>query len=654
MKKILILFVTVLLATGLFACTGGDKPTEKASEDFLYVYSADVQTFDYTITQNASDHEVNANLVDGLLENDVYGDYVGAIAETWSANEDSTVWTFNLRQGAKWVTATGEEYAEVTANDFVTGLRHAAEFNSETIAVVKSSIKNLAAYIAGTVAWEEVGIEASDDYTLVYTLEKPEPYFYTKTTYSILYPINQAFLESKGVGCQLGAADTTQCDFGNASSNDNILYNGGYIVASNVSKSEIKLTKNPSYWDAENVFIENVTWVYDDGSDPSSTVIGFEGSGYSQAVLLTSGDNFGTYMEKYETNAYTGLPNAYSFGINFNFNRKSFEFTEKTDKQIADTELALQNKNFRLAILLAFDRVTYLSQNLMPEIALAAIRNTWTPYTFLTVDGQPYGSVVEDKLAETDFPITDADLKEGVDTYYNVELAQQYMALAVEELTAQGVEFPIVLDHFAAEASKSQVAQAASLKQMLETNLAGFVEVRSWLHDTDTYYGMSYEAVDSYDCDWDINTSTGWGADYQDPKTYLNVFSIVDGDVLYSSMGLEYYGSDTAENDAAIENVGLLEYQALLEAADAIVDDNNARYEAYAKAEAYLISNALLVPVQTQSGAVNYRISRIEPFTKQYSQSGICGYKFKGMKIGTEIVDATDYYADRDNWLSHE
>ncbi|MEG0359406.1 MAG: ABC transporter substrate-binding protein, partial [Anaerorhabdus sp.] len=587
MKKLLIALLALVMVAGCSSKpatstpnTGGEAGA-KTSADYVYVFTTDMQSMDYVVTQNAGDHEINANLVDGLLENDNKGNYVPALAEDWSANEDSTVWTFNIRPGVQWVTSTGEVYDELKAQDFVTGLRHAAEFNSQTIGLVQTSIKNLDAYVNGQVAWEEVGVKAIDDYTLEYTLEAPESYFDTKTTYSILFPINQEFLEAQGEGCKLGAADVNKCSFGNAANYDSILYNGGYILTSNVSKSEQKLVKNENYWDAEHVYINNVTRVYDDGSDPASTVNGFENSGYSEAVILVSSDNFDATLDKYKDNAYNGLQNTYTFGMNFNFNRTNYNHTNKTtDKEKQDTYNALQNANFRLAMKTGMDRVSYMSQAMRQDIAAMALRNMECPYNFvLTSDGKPYGDLVAANVT------TATELTEGTDPFYNPEKAMEYMKKAEAELD---VTFPIKLDMLVQQNDKTLVAQASSLKQSIESSLPGYVEINVILADDDTVSRASYTAVGPEDTDWDINTSTGWGADYLDPKTYLNIWSIKSGDVIETTMGIAKADNpsyDDAANQAAIKAVGLDKYQEMLDAADAIVNDNDARYEAYAKAE---------------------------------------------------------------------
>lgn len=659
MKKILCASLAALLVAG---CNGGKTGNETTSEDAYYVFSTDVQTLDWHMSQRATDAEITANCVDALTETNSYNNYVGALAESWEANEEKTEWTFHLRD-ANWVTNTGEVYAPVTADDFVAGLQHLADFDGPTLWIAGSFVEGLADYADGkTTDFSTVGVEAVDEKTVKYTLTAPTPFFNTIVANNAFWPVNRDFLESKGDGCKLGDPDTSNCGYGAPTDPSSILYNGAYIIDELVSKSSQKLHKNEAYWDAEHVYVNKISRVYNDGSDPAATVKGFEQAEnpYYMATLLTTAPDFQKYLEQYKDYAYTGIQNAYSFGMNFNLNRVNYENSNKTAAQFADSKAALLNSSFRRALKFGLDRVSYMATAVDPSIAEKALRTIECPWDFVTTsDGRAYGELVQ---AASEDPTV--DLSEGQDSIYNPEKAQAELAKAKTELN---VSWPIILDILVDEADPSNISQASSLEQSIEASL-GVENVDIQIHpvDDDTYTGSSYTSNGPQDACWDISTSTGWGYDYVDPKSYLSIFSPVNGDVIRNSMGLNYYGENQFDgieltgpngeavsseeankaNDAAVEASGLLKYQEMIDEAYAINDDLDKRYEAEAKAEAYLLDNALYVNIQTQTRAVNWTLSRIKPFTNKYLNYS----KMKGVIIQKDPVTAEEYQAAYEQW----
>lgn len=659
MKKILCASLAALLVAG---CSGSKTGNETTSEDAYYVFTTDVQTLDWHMSQRATDAEVTANCVDALTETNSYNNYIGALAESWEANEEKTEWTFHLRD-ANWVTNTGEVYAPVTADDFVAGLQHLADFDGPTLWIAGSFVDGLADYADGkTTDFSTVGVEAVDEKTVKYTLTAPTPFFNTIVANNAFWPVNRDFLESKGDGCKLGDPDTSNCGYGAPTDPSSILYNGAYIIDELVSKSSQKLHKNEAYWDAEHVYVNKISRVYNDGSDPAATVKGFEQAEnpYYMATLLTTAPDFQKYLEQYKDYAYTGIQNAYSFGMNFNLNRVNYENSNKTAAQFADTKAALLNSSFRRALKFGLDRVSYMATAVDPSIAEKALRTIECPWDFVTTsDGRAYGELVQ---AASEDPTV--DLSEGQDSIYNPEKAKAELEKAKAELN---VSWPIILDILVDEADPSNISQASSLEQSIEASL-GVENVDIQIHpvDDDTYTGSSYTSNGPQDACWDISTSTGWGYDYVDPKSYLSIFSPVNGDVIRNSMGLNYYGENQFDgieltgpngeavsseeankaNDAAVEASGLLKYQEMIDEAYAINDDLDKRYEAEAKAEAYLLDNALYVNIQTQTRAVNWTLSRIKPFTNKYLNYS----KMKGVIIQKDPVTAEEYQAAYEQW----
>ena len=140
-------------------------------------------------------------------------------------------YTYKLRKGVKWYTSEGEEYAEVRAQDFVTGLKHAADGKSDGLSLIQDSIKGLAEYVSGeSNDFSTVGVKAIDDYTVQYTLNQPESFWNSKVTTATMLPVNEEFLNSQGK------------DYG-AATPSGILYNGPYILKNFTSKSVIEYEK---------------------------------------------------------------------------------------------------------------------------------------------------------------------------------------------------------------------------------------------------------------------------------------------------------------------------------------------------------------------------------------------------------------------------
>ena len=679
MKKLLVALLALLMIVTLTACgkkdeapvvDGGDTEGDVATFDvnavdvsslklantkeYVYSDSREVASMDYLVTALASDHQYNVNFVDGLVICDRYGAYQPAVAESWTANEDATVWTFKLKKGVKWVTAAGDEYGEVTAEDFVTGLRHAAEFQSGTAYVV-SSVEGFSDYMSAgdysDEAWAKVGVKAVDDYTVEYTLNAPTPYFYTQVEYTVFYPVNKTFLESKGDGCKLGTPDTNSCTFGQATP-DSILYNGAYILSSFDVKSQTVMVKNPAYYAADEVYLEKVTVIYDEGSDPYEMIRSFEQNVYAYAGLSTQwGDEvFNEMMAKYDGYVNPTLSNYYAFGIVFNYNRVTYENTAHADDADKEnTKAAIRNENFRLAMKSAFDAQAYLEVSAPTEIAKATLRNiNGVPNLVSTSDGTLYGTLVEDAYEE--ITGTRVSLADGQWPWLSKENALAY----IEAAKADGISFPVHVDMLVIETSDRITKQGLSFKQSIEENTDGQIIVDLIMRDQDTVQNIAYYSESWDEADYDISTFTGWGPDYVDPKSFVEIYSPVDGYYMHSC-GLTDKGAtqsdDFGADDELKTQLGFYEYEDLYRAADAITDDLDARYKAFAKADAYLLAHGLYIPTSMQTRSA--RVSHIVPFSAPYS-SGVSQYKYRGVQLQEDVVTTEQYQAAMAAWEKGE
>ncbi|COD17393.1 AliB-like protein [Streptococcus pseudopneumoniae] len=526
-KRVLSAGLTVAAALLLTACGQSGSDTKTYSSTF----SGNPTTFNYLLDYYADNTAIITNLVDGLLENDNHGNLVPSLAEDWFVSSDGLTYTYKLRKDAKWFTADGEEYAPVKAQDFVTGIKYAVDNKSQAIDLIQNSIKGLNDYITGADSdFSKVGVKAIDDQTVEYTLTRPEPYWNSKTTNSILFPVNEEFLNSKGK------------DFGTLSP-DSILYSGPYLLKDFTSKSSIEYVKNPHYYDHDKVSIEHVKLAYFDGSDQELTIRNFESGAYSIAGVYPNSSNFAKTKEKYKNNIIYSLQDKTSWYFNFNVNRKAYSHTSKTtDEQKKSTETAVLNKNFRQAVNFALNRTAYSAQSNGEEAASKTLRNTLVPPTFVQVGDKTFGEVVASKLVNYGTEWSGINLADAQDAYFNKEKAQAKFAEAKKELASQGVTFPIHLDVAVDQTSKNAVTGMNSVKQTLESVLgADNIVIDVQQLSTDDFNNVAFLAPTAADRDYDLNFD-GWVGDYQDPSTYLNPFNAEDG------FYLKIFGLDAKED----------------------------------------------------------------------------------------------------------
>ena len=630
MKKRLI-GTGLVLATGILLSACGQSNTDTST--YSSTFSANPTTFNYLLDYYADNTAVITNLVDGLLENDSYGNLTPALAEDWSVSADGLTYTYKLRKDAKWYTADGEEYAPVKAQDFVTGIKYAADNKGQAMDLIQNSIKGLNDYVTGaTNDFTTVGVKALDDYTVEYTLTRPEPYWNSKTTNSILFPVNEEFLKSKDK------------EFGTLTPNS-ILYNGPYLLKDFTSKSSIEYVKNPHYYDHDKVTIEKVKLAYFDGSDQEMTIRNFESSAYTLAGVYPNSSSYAKTKEKYQDNIVYSLQDKTSWYFNFNVNRKAYNHTAKTsDQQKKSTQTAILNKNFRQAINFGIDRTAYSAQSNGEEAASKTLRNTLVPPTFVQVGDKTFGEVTASKLVNYGTEWSGINLADAQDAYFNKEKAQAKFAEAKKELEAQGVTFPIHLDVPVDQTNKNAVSGMNSVKQTLETVLGSdniVIDVQQL--STDDFGNVAFLAPNPAARDYDLNFD-GWVGDYQDPSTYLDPFNAEDG------FYLKIFGLDAKEDQELIKSLGLDIYTKLLKEADAENQDVAKRYEKYAEAQAWMIDNSLVMSAMSNGGTAS--VTKVTPFTRAYSLVGIKGdgNNYKYMRLQKDPVTKKQFDEAKAKW----
>ncbi|MFS9144809.1 peptide ABC transporter substrate-binding protein [Streptococcus infantis] len=637
-SKVMALAGVTLLASGVLAACSGSGSSAKGEKTFSYVYETDPDSLNYLTTGKAAVANITSNVVDGLLENDRYGNFVPSMAEDWSVSKDGLTYTYTIRKDAKWYTSEGEEYAPVKAQDFVTGLKYAADNKSEALYLVQESIKGLDAYVKGEVKdFSEVGIKAIDDQTVQYTLNKPESFWNSKTTMGILAPVNEEFLTSKG------------SDFAKATDPSSILYNGPFLLKSLVAKSSVEFEKNPNYWDKDNVHIDKVKLSFWDGQDTGKLADTFKDGGFSMARLFPTSAGYPELEKEFKDNIVYTPQDSATFLVGTNIDRQSYKYTSKTtDEQKTSTKKALLNKDFRQAIAFGFDRKAYASQVNGESGASKLLRNLFVPPTFVQADGKNFGDLVKEKLVTYGDEWKDVNLDDAQDGLYNPEKAKAEFAKAKTALQAEGVQFPIHLDMPVDQTNTTKVQRVQSLKQSLEATLGtDNVVIDIQQLQKDEVLNVTYFAETAAGEDWDLSDNVGWSPDYIDPSTYLDIIKPSVGENTKT-----YLGFDSGTNNAAAKQVGLEDYEKMVVEADNEDTDVSKRYDKYAAAQAWLTDSALIIPTTSQTGRP--MLSKMVPFTLPFAYSGNKGMSeallYKYLELQDKPVTADEYQKAQDKW----
>jgi len=633
--------VTLLAATTLAACSGSGS-SAKGEKTFSYIYETDPDNLNYLTTGKAATADITSNVIDGLLENDRYGNFVPSMAEDWSVSKDGLTYTYTIRKDAKWYTSEGEEYAAVKAQDFVTGLKYAADKKSDGLYLVQESIKGLDAYVKGEIKdFSQVGIKALDDQTVQYTLNKPESFWNSKTTMGVMAPVNEEFLNSKGD------------DFAKGTDPSSILYNGPFLLKSIVAKSSVEFEKNPSYWDKDNVHLDKVKLSFWDGQDTNKPTEAFKDGSFTMARLFPTSASYPETEKAFKDNIVYTQQDSTTYLVGTNIDRQSYKYTSKTtDEEKTSTKKALLNKDFRQALAFGFDRTAYASQVNGASGATKLLRNLFVPPTFVQADGKNFGELVKEKLVTYGDEWKDVNLADAQDGLYNADKAKAEFAKAKTALQAEGVKFPIHLDMPVDQTNTTKVQRVQSFKQSLEATLGSenvVVDIQQL--QKDDVLNITYFAETAAGEDWDISDNVGWSPDFADPSTYLDIIKPSVGENTKT-----YLGFDSGTNNAAAKQVGLEDYEKMVVEAGEETTDVSKRYEKYAAAQAWLTDSALIIPTTSKTGRP--MLSKMVPFTLPFAYSGNKGTSeallYKYLDVQDKPVTAEEYQKAQEKWLKEK
>ena len=620
MKK----WTALLLALALtFVCAASLAEKAKAKEQIYYdVYSAEWATLNY-MYESASGG--TANFVDTLVEYDNYGILQPCLAESWECSEDGLTWTFHIRPGVKWMTADMEEYgAEVVADDFVYSASRVLDSTLEQVSKtgdILYVIKNAEAYFNGECEWEDVGVKAIDDYTLQYTLEQPVDYFESMLSYVCFMPCNREFGEEMGE------------DFGTG--NYSLLYNGAFILNEWEPNANRVLIRNPEYWDIEDIHIEEIRMTYNSEASMLSAELFKRGEAMTASLTASEAQTWLADAQLSQMLRPSRAAFNFSYWYAFNFYIKgadgSYNYPEEYNPE--NYFAAAQNKNFRKSIFHALDRVGAMMTKVSDEASARSLMiNTITPPGFATGAGEYTQTGSLAAFANTDS--------------YNPDLALEYKAKAVEELTAAGVTFPVVL-YMPYNTGESDLTQRAQvIEQQLEGLLGGdYIDIVLEGYANDNYLNTTrragnYSFMEVY-----------WGPDYADPYTFTDPFR-VSQKYAYIFMG-NGLGTPATEDTPGAKQDRLggywtdLVYDQMVEPAYA-EQDLAKRYAILAEAEAWLIDEAYVIPFCMDGGG--YVASYLNPFESQYAPFGVSENRYKYQWIYETPMGMDEYETALAEW----
>lgn len=638
------------VANSTYTVAGKTIKTTPILKTVYQTETSDAQ-FNYLINQWQQNSDQYCNMVDGLVANDKYANVVGALALGYKTETvgEKQIWTFQLKEEVKWVNnKTGEEYGEVKADDFVAALEYVLNpiNNSKTAGIVTGVIDGAEEYMLSLADSdktndknfaETVGVKAIDDYTIQYTLFEPTPYFLTCLTYSPFLPVSRAYLESQGT------------EFGK--SENDILVNGAFRMTKHTKESEIVLTKNDNYWDAEHVYVGQVVQKYvpstatstdirkwfESGDIDSFSPNAKDEEGYKKYVLGEDGTGSVKNPASPDCCAVQSVADR-TFNGFFNFNRTSFEYNDstktKTDRQKEATKIALQNINFRKGFLYGLNVLEYL-KIYNPKAPIEFLGRSFTIRDLCTADGKDYVDYLNDVYNEAQ-GTTGVDLtgiNNGSDPIFNKAKAQEYFQAAKTELIASGKlnesDFPIKIDVVRTETVEDQPFEDATYAPLKEA-ATGVMDLVVQIAGDDTTYDNWITQYANYD----FNMLTGWGPDYADPKTFLHCYVKGGDSVMYLG-----FGSDDADVVALEEEI-LGGYTALYEQGAAITDATRLaeRFQKFAEAEYKLIyEDAIIIPWLTNTGW-RASVTKILPYHAKRASYGLSSTKFSDCIVSTEIV----------------
>ena len=617
------------------AASGAAAPAADAITDYVSFETAnrELETWNFLYSQSASDLNVTTNCWDGLLSFDCYGKAAPAIASSWEHNDDSTVWTFHLRDNVDWCDVNGEVKSHLTSKDFLVGFEwvlNALKNEAFNTSMPSETVVGAAEYYdltkdkgdaAADMTYEDmlaagVGIEAPDDYTLVFTCKSPCPYFDTVAAYNSFYPASEDLIN------ELGIDGFRACDY------STMWYNGPYLIEEYIQQNTKSFIPNPNYYAADDCTRfehHTITMI----PDLSMGLQLYENGEVDNIDLTESNLTTITSDPNNEHNKFLceKRPTKYSFQMHLNFQRK-----DENGNLDENWNKAVSNRAFRQCFYKGLNLINYYART--NKINPLKCENDYytMPGVCYNTKGEEYTTLVAKEMG---FDTEKYDGETMIRLRANGGDISALKKQAMEELSAIGVTFPVKATYFIIASSTSALDNATILKQCFSDSFGDdFIKL-----DVQTYVSSLTQEVRTPQLQsFVIN---GWSADFGDPINFLGQETLHDDNAFYS----HYYSNIARVAEAPADYQKDLmdafeQYTDLVNAANAIVNDTDARYEAFAKAEAYMLENVLVSPTYYD---IAWSLTHANEYSKINAMYGGCNYKAVNWETSEEAYTTVQY-----------
>ena len=310
------------------------------------------------------------------------------------------------------------------------------------------------------------------------------------------------------------------------------------------------------------------------------------------------------------------MPDKFSYFMVFNFTKHNEDgsLDENWNKAIA-------NEAFRLSLYYGLDMTNYLARYNAINPLACELETYTSKGVAVAPDGTDYTDMVMDRTG----------IRPNGETYsrYDPEKAAAYKAQAIEELTAQGVTFPVEMVNYIKGDNQTAKDTYDVFGQMI-SDFMGDDYIKLVVR---TYVASSVQEV--LEPGLASFVTPAWGADFGDPINYLSQFTYGTTNAFFTE---DYAHLDTCTDEKVIEDMKT--FTAMVQEAAQITDDLQTRYEKFADAEAYLLSKGLMLPTYT---TVQWQLTCVNDYSKIQCAYGVQPARYIGWETNDQIYTTEEY-----------